>query len=107
MQRASADFTNTFRSLARQRLLEGTNASSELEAWHHRLVARRLRQRQSAADVEGLMRRHNPAVIPRNQNVRRRSKLRRERKDYSVMERLLEVLATPYDHSRSVPMFSA
>jgi hypothetical protein len=27
--------------------------------------------------------------------------------DLSVMERLLEALATPYDHERDLPMFSA
>jgi uncharacterized protein YdiU (UPF0061 family) len=29
------------------------------------------------------------------------------RNDLSVMERLLEVLATPYDHDRDLPTFSA
>jgi hypothetical protein len=27
--------------------------------------------------------------------------------DFSVMDQLLEVLATPYDHERNLPLFSA
>ena len=71
MQRRSADFTNTFRSLTRGR--RGTaamaNADPEIEAWHRRLEARRARQPQSPAEAEDLMRRHNPAFIPRNHKV--------------------------------------
>ena len=107
MQRRSADFTNTFRWLTSGRLLEAsTRPDSELEAWHGRLVARRGRQSQPPAEVEALMRRHNPAVIPRNHNVEE-SLLAATSHDYSVMERLLEVLATPYDHERDLPTFSA
>ena len=70
MQRRSADFTNTFRSLTSGRLVEdSTNADPEFEAWHRRLEARRGRQPQSPAEAEDLMRRHNPAFIPRNHNV--------------------------------------
>ena len=53
------------------------------------------------------MRRHNPAFIPRNHNVEEALLAATSRDDFSVMERLLEVLATPYDHERDLPMFSA
>jgi serine/tyrosine/threonine adenylyltransferase len=117
MQRRSADFTNTFRSLTRpgqgfggptsERLVgDSTNADPELEAWHHRLAARRGRQRQSPAEAEDLMRRHNPAFIPRNHNVEEALQAATSADDFSVMERLLDVLATPYDHGRDLPMFS-
>ena len=122
MQRRSADFTNTFRSLThlRQGCLrpgpadrpsghlagDSTNADPELEAWHRRLAARRGRQPQSPAEAEDLMRRHNPAFIPRNHNVEEALQAATSADDYSVMERLLDVLATPYDHGRDLPMFS-
>ena len=107
MQQRSADFTNTFRLLTSGRLLDAsTNADPELEAWHRRLAARRGRQPQSPAEAEALMRRHNPAFIPRNHNVEE-ALLAATSNDYSVMERLLEVLATPYDHERDLPKFSA
>ena len=53
------------------------------------------------------MRRHNPAFIPRNHNVEEALLAAISRDDFSVMERLLEVLASPYDHERDLPMFSA
>jgi len=108
MQRRSADFTNSFRLLTSGRLVgHSTNADPELEAWHRRLEARRGRQPQSFAEAETLMRRHNPAFIPRNHNVEEALLAATSRDDFSVMERLLEVLATPYDHERDLPMFSA
>jgi uncharacterized protein YdiU (UPF0061 family) len=51
------------------------------------------------------MREHNPVVIPRNQDVEDALMAATSGEDFSVMERLLEVLATPYDHERDVPMF--
>ena len=70
MHRGSADFTNTFRALTAGRLRsEATARDADLEAWHRRLDARRARQSQPAAEAEALMRRHNPAVIPRNHKV--------------------------------------
>ena len=114
MQRRSADFTNTFRSLTRlcqdfggttsERLVG--DSDSEMDAWHHRLAARRGRQPQSPAEVENLMQRHNPAFIPRNHNVEEALDAATSADDFSVMERLLDVLATPYDHGRDVPISS-
>ena len=52
------------------------------------------------------MRRHNPAFIPRNHKVEEALEAATSEDDYSVMERLLDVLATPYDHDRDLPMFS-
>jgi uncharacterized protein YdiU (UPF0061 family) len=51
------------------------------------------------------MRRHNPAFIPRNHNVEAALDAASDG-DLSVMERLMEVLATPFDHERDLPMFS-
>jgi len=77
-----------------------------LEAWHHRLEARRGRQPQSRAETEQLMQRHNPAFIPRNHNVEEALLAATSGDDLSVMERLLEVLAMPYNHGHDLPMFS-
>jgi uncharacterized protein YdiU (UPF0061 family) len=108
MQRRSADFTNTFRSIATGHLLaHSTNTDPELEAWYRRLEARRARQSPCSAEAEALMRRHNPAFIPRNHKVEEALSAATEREDWSVMAQLLEVLATPYDHERDLPAFSA
>ncbi|MEO8078520.1 MAG: protein adenylyltransferase SelO [Acidobacteriota bacterium] len=108
MQRCSADFTNTFRLLTSGRLVgDAPIADAELEAWHHRLLGRRGRQPQSAAEAQALMRRHNPAFIPRNHKVEEALLAATGRGDLSATERLLDVLATPYNHDRELPMFSA
>jgi uncharacterized protein YdiU (UPF0061 family) len=107
MQRRSADFTNTFRLLIIGRLNgDPVNADPEGDAWHRRLTARRERQPQSPAEVQDLMRRHNPAFIPRNHQVEEALQAAIDADDYSVMERLLDVLATPYDHARDLPAFT-
>ena len=107
MQRRSADFTNTFRTLTtRCAAAEIMATDADFEAWHQRLEARRLRQPQSRADGEDLMRRHNPAFIPRNHKVEEALEAATTAGDFSSMDRLLEVLATPYDHQRDLPIFS-
>jgi uncharacterized protein YdiU (UPF0061 family) len=108
MKARAADYTNTFRLLqAGGQLVAGsTTADPEFSAWHLRWEARRRRQPQSADEAVALMQRHNPAFIPRNRNVEEALLAATSRNDLSVMERLLEVLATPYDHDRDLPMFS-
>ena len=107
MQRQSADFTNTFRSLTSGRLLQDSSTvDPDVASWHRRWEARRERQPQSAAEAQALMRRHNPAVIPRNHNVEAALAAATKSQDYSAMHRLLDVLATPYDHERDEPAFS-
>ncbi len=107
MRRESADFTNTFRALSSSGAVRETGSAPEWDAWHRRLEARRERQPQCAAEVKTLMRRHNPAIIPRNHKVEEALLAATSSDDFSVMSRLLEVLATPYDHERDLPMFSA
>ena len=48
------------------------------------------------------MRRHNPAVIPRNHRVEEALQAATSDDDLSVMQRLLDVLASPYDHERDL-----
>jgi uncharacterized protein YdiU (UPF0061 family) len=100
MRGRSADFTNTFRSLVGNEM----NSDPEFEGWYRRWEARRGRQ-SSRAESDTLMRQHNPAVIPRNHNVEA-ALTAATAGNLSVMARLLEVLAAPYDHDRAVSMFS-
>ena len=107
MRQRSADFTNTFRSLTTGRAIGGAaGADPELDAWDRRWKERRARQPQSVAEGDALMRQHNPAFIPRNHKVEEALAAATSSNDLSVMERLLEVLATPYDHDRDLPAFS-
>ena len=107
MLRQSADFTNVFRSLSHAAAAApAASADADYAAWHGRLEARRSRQQQPASAVEELTRRHNPAFIPRNHLVEEALLAATEEHDYTTMERLLDVLATPYDHDRDVPDFT-
>jgi uncharacterized protein YdiU (UPF0061 family) len=108
MHRRSADFTNTFRSLTGGRFLEeAPSADADLQAWHDRWKSRRQRESRPTGESMALMRRHNPAFIPRNHKVEEALEAATRRDDRSVMEGLLEVLAAPYDHDGDVPAFSA
>jgi uncharacterized protein YdiU (UPF0061 family) len=102
MQEESADFTNTFVTLTRG---ENVGSDAAARAWQRRLDERRARQPASRADVVRLMRRHNPAVIPRNHLVEAALEAAGVG-DLSVLGRLLGVLATPYDHDRDATAFS-
>jgi len=107
MKRRTADFTNVFRSLSRRSAATTlAGEDSDFAAWYRRLDARRSRQSQPAAAAEELMRSTNPAFIPRNHLVEEALLAAAEEHDYSVMQRLIDVLARPYDHDRDLPMFS-
>jgi len=104
MQRHDADFTNTFVALTRGLRI---GDDGDAAAWQRRWTERRARQPQPAAEGEGLMRRHNPAVIPRNHLVEAALQAATDHGDVSVMGRLLDVLAAPYDHDRDLAAFTA
>jgi uncharacterized protein YdiU (UPF0061 family) len=108
MQRRSADFTNTFRTLSSALTAEEiTQADPEFDAWHRRWQGRRGRQPQSPGEGEELMRRHNPAFIPRNHKVEEALEAATTTHDFSVMTRLLNVLAVPYQGAPDLPEFSS
>jgi len=100
MQKHRADYTNTFRALTfdttEDTVLFGT---TEFAQWHELWQARIGRQQESKASSQQLMRDCNPALIPRNHQVEAALEAAVKQGDYSVMERLLNVLASPYAHS--------
>lgn len=100
MQKYRADYTNTFRALTFDTLedtvLFGT---PEFTQWYELWKARLGRQQESKADSHQLMRDSNPAIIPRNHRVEAALEAAVKQGDYSVMERLLQVLSNPYAHS--------
>jgi serine/tyrosine/threonine adenylyltransferase len=104
MQRRAADFTNTFRSLTAGCAIDPSGDSDA--AWQRQWEARRARQPQSADEAQALMRKHNPAVIPRNHLVEEALLAATRENDVSVLQRLLDALASPYDHDRDLPTFT-
>ena len=100
MQRAAADYTNTFRMLSDADAVAATvRRDEDFAAWWRRWQARLARQPQTAAEVTARMRAHNPAVIPRNHKVEEALAAVVEAGDATPLERLLTALATPYDDS--------
>ena len=103
MQQAKADFTNTFADFASTLPPnDPRRTDAECLRWHERWQARLARQPQPRAESDALRRAHNPAFIPRNHHVEA-ALAAAAQGDLGVMERLLAVLARPYDHTRSAP----
>jgi uncharacterized protein YdiU (UPF0061 family) len=97
MNRHGADFTNTFRSLASEPLPDDAMFQSrDFKEWREQWQDRLERQADTREASRRLMNRSNPAVIPRNHRVEEALEAAVERNDYTVMQRLLEVLSQPY-----------
>jgi uncharacterized protein YdiU (UPF0061 family) len=107
MQAHGADFTNTFRDLSGDSMMDAALAArAEFLAWRARWQERVARQPQSFDEVRALMRRSNPAFIPRNHKVEEALAAATERGDLAVLEKLLSVLTHPFDYGRDLPEFS-
>ncbi|MGO4889854.1 protein adenylyltransferase SelO [Anaerobacillus sp. MEB173] len=100
MEKYRADYTNTFRALTFDKLDDSDLfTSTEFSQWHLKWQERLTRQEQSKDDTVQLMKNSNPAVIPRNHRVEEALEAAVRNEDYSVMERLLKVLSTPFGHT--------
>ena len=99
MHKYRVDYTNTFNALTFDKpedtVLLGT---TEYNQWHQLWQARLSRQQETEASSHKLMLNSNPAIIPRNHRVEEALEAAVEQGDYSVMERLLNVLSSPYSH---------
>ncbi|MGL5752360.1 MAG: protein adenylyltransferase SelO [Paraclostridium sp.] len=100
MQNHNEDYTNTFRALT---LDEYENNklfnSEEFKNWYNIWKERLKRQNQSTEEVYNLMKKSNPAVIPRNHRVEDALEKATEG-DFSVMIKLLSVFKNPYEYSK-------
>ena len=107
MQEHGADFTNTFRDLSGDRMTNANlAASATFQTWRTRWQERVERQPQGRDEAQALMRRYNPAFIPRNHKVEEALTAATDHGDLSVLEKLLEVLAQPFAYDRQLPEFS-
>ncbi len=99
MKRNQLDFTNTFVALTFDTLenIKGCR-TDDFKKWYDKWKERQNRQTRSTEEIHELMRASNPAIIPRNHRVEEALDAATEG-DYSVMERLLEVLKNPFEHT--------
>lgn len=110
MAENAADFTLTFRRLAD---LDDQRSSSDeavsglfedpavFDGWAVRWRERIVGEGRSRADRQGGMRSVNPAFIPRNHRVEEAIKAAVEEGDLQPFERLIDVLASPYEDQPS------
>ncbi|MES2920112.1 MAG: YdiU family protein [Verrucomicrobiota bacterium] len=98
MHGAKADFTNTFARLSQPA------PDESFRQWQETWQARLVRQPQSLEESAQLRRAHNPAFIPRNHLVEA-ALAAGQHGDTGPLDRLLEILAAPYDHARDVPEY--
>jgi len=80
------DYTNTFRTLSLAPI-------PELSTWYNKWQVRLECQKENASDI---MRRHNPAIIPRNYRVEE-ALVATENGDLSIMHGLLSALSKPFE----------
>lgn len=99
MHKEKQDFTNTFRQLTPK-----TSASPSLDEWHARWTQRLAQQGVSDDEATTLMRKNNPAVIPRNHQVEAALDAATQQ-DLQPFNELLAVLANPYDHENADPAY--
>jgi len=107
MQQTRADFTNTFRLLSDDDAVQAlAEADAPFREWRERWMTRRARQPQPADEAIALMRRSNPAVIPRNHKVEEALAAATDAADLRPLDRLLAALAAPYDYAAASPELS-
>lgn len=100
MEKYGADYTNTFRALAENRRpADAFFSSTAFAEWEEKWQKRLERQGTALQDVSELMLHNTPAVIPRNHRVEEALEAAVKSGDYTVIHRLLKVLATPYELS--------
>jgi len=97
MEQHRVDFTNTFRDLSTDRPL---STDPTFSVWHEQWLARLHRQPQSFTESQALRQSHNPTLIPRNHRVEEALAAASQHGDLTVMQRLLSVLAEPFDYAK-------
>ena len=110
----SADFTLTFRRLCedaagvehhdRVRILFDDPAA--FDDWAGRWRKRLAEEGEARAERVAIMRRANPAFIPRNHLVEEAISAAQDRGDYGPFETLITVLANPYDDQPGLPRYA-
>ncbi|HEX4146168.1 MAG TPA: YdiU family protein [Pirellulales bacterium] len=106
MQKRRADFTNTFRDLSSSEFLAADRYQDpEFLAWHARWLLRLRREDRPSTLACAAMKAVNPAVIPRNDRVEEALSAAEDHDDFSVLERLLAVLAVPYERAADSALY--
>jgi uncharacterized protein YdiU (UPF0061 family) len=99
MAKSNADYTNTFLTLTYNKTVDGSNFSTkEAIDWQLAWKYRVRRQDATEASAAELMRRSNPAVIPRNHRVEEALEAA-SNGNFRILRKLLDALTKPYAHT--------
>jgi uncharacterized protein YdiU (UPF0061 family) len=100
MDNYKADYTNTFRALTLDQLEEDEIfATPAFMQWYQKWQMRLTRQPQTENDIEQLMKKNNPSVVPRNHRVEEALEAAVNNDDYTVLNKLVQVLSNPYAYT--------
>lgn len=98
MEGAKADYTDTFRFLSNEgNIIPLIYQDGAFLSWQEKWMSRASRENHSKFEAYSLMRRTNPAIIPRNHYVEEALSSAVEDKNLSKFTILLEALQDPYD----------
>lgn len=103
MRDTKADHTNTFANLTPD---HSPADDPRMADWHRRWKKRVALEARDPAEVARHMRKHNPRVIPRNHKVEEALQSAMQHRNFSVMEKLLEVLRDPYGDKSPAPEYT-
>ncbi|SEB19665.1 Uncharacterized conserved protein YdiU, UPF0061 family [Thalassobacillus cyri] len=107
MKEHRADYTNTFRALTLDKPEDTAMAgTAEFKQWYAQWQKRLERQEILKTSAYQLMKEVNPSIIPRNHRVEEALEAAVDKGDYSVMEKLLDVLSDPYAYSSDQEEFT-
>ena len=98
MYKGGIDFTNLFRSLMENDLLNNTIFQDGVFLnWHKRWQSRLIQNKKPKEMSLGLMRKNNPVIIPRNYRIEEVLKTSVDCSNFSPLYDFLEALKKPYD----------
>ena len=107
MHQNRADYTNTFRNLAKPELpQEAPYATESFEAWHNRWQNRLGEEEQGWDSSVTLMASVNPAVIPRNHKVEEALQAGEEG-DLKLLHDLVKALENPYQEGDHLILYQS
>ena len=107
MQRAGADYTNTFRHLTEEKPPQGKPYNDKtFKEWYTRWQVQLAKNTKPLKSSLSLMRANNPAVIPRNQKVEQVLDAATNG-DLKPLKDLLTALQEPYNHRSNLKPYQS
>ncbi len=108
MANYKADFTNTFRALTLNlKSEEALFITDEFKDWHKKWQERIRKNEASNNSFTELMKRNNPAIIPRNHRVEEALEAAEKHGNYYIMDKLLEALRNPYAYTLEQEVYTS